>query len=64
LRHARNAGVVAVIVVNFAGQVLVNMAGSDPSIVIPVVMIPNEHGTVIREYLPAMATVRSNPDAE
>jgi hypothetical protein len=63
VRHAQDAGAVAVIVINSVAQ-LVTMDGSDPSIVIPVVMITNEHGTLIRENLPATATVRSNPDAE
>jgi hypothetical protein len=60
-QNAQAAGAVAMIVVNnFAGDPI-TMGGSDPSIVIPSVMISLADGGVIKAGLPAMGTVRRHP---
>jgi extracellular elastinolytic metalloproteinase len=49
--HAQDAGAIGVIVVNNQGDALVNMAGADPSLVIPAVFLGQSDGAAIRAAL-------------
>ncbi|MEX1163107.1 MAG: choice-of-anchor B family protein [Nitriliruptor sp.] len=57
--NAQAAGAVAVVVANNAAGTI-TMGGSDPSIVIPSVMVSQDDGNAIKEGLPASGSVRAN----
>ena len=59
--NAQAAGAVAVIVVNSVAGAPFTMGGSDPTIVIPAVMVSLADGTAIKGGLPATGRVHSPP---
>ncbi|HZD03216.1 MAG TPA: PA domain-containing protein [Actinomycetes bacterium] len=59
--NAQAAGATAMIVANNVGGSPFTMGGTDPSIVIPSVMISLDDGNTIKAGLPATGTVASNP---
>jgi hypothetical protein len=61
--NAQAAGATAVIVANNAAGTI-TMGGSDPSIVIPSLMVSLADGTTIKAGLPATGKVSSNPAAD
>jgi len=62
--NAQAAGAVAVIVANNAPGDPINMGGSDPSIVIPAVMVSQADGAAIKAGLPATGSVGASPVPE
>jgi extracellular elastinolytic metalloproteinase len=58
VKNAQNAGAVAAVVANNAGDSIITMGGTDSTITIPSVFISKTDGTTIRGGLPANATVR------
>ncbi len=63
VKNAQNAGAGAVVVVNNQGDRIFQMAGSDPTIVIPSAMIGQSDGDVIKGELPLVtATVKQGDD--
>jgi extracellular elastinolytic metalloproteinase len=60
--NAQAAGAVAVIMVNNAAGNPITMGGSDPTIVIPSVMVSLNDGNTIKAGLPAAGQVRMNTD--
>ncbi|HEX2029819.1 MAG TPA: M36 family metallopeptidase [Actinomycetota bacterium] len=62
VKNAQDAGATAVIVANNVAGNPITMGGSDPTIVIPSVMVSLANGDTIKAGLPATGTVSSNPD--
>lgn len=62
--NAQAAGAVAVIVANNAPGAPITMGGSDPTIVIPAVMVSQADGATIKAGLPATGSVSSAPIPE
>ena len=60
--NAQAAGATAVIVGNNAAGAPILMGGSDPTIVIPAVMVSLDDANTIKAGLPATGTVSSNPE--
>ena len=58
-KNAQDAGAVAVVVVNNVAGAPTTMAGADPTIVIPAVMVSLADGTTIKAGLPATGRVHS-----
>jgi hypothetical protein len=59
--NAQAAGATAMIVANNAPGAPITMGGTDPTIVIPSVMVSQADGTTIKAGLPATGAVSSNP---
>jgi hypothetical protein len=58
---AQAAGAAGLIVANNAAGAPITMGGTDPSIVIPAVMVSQTDGAVIKAGLPATGTISANP---
>lgn len=59
VKNAQDAGAIAAIVVNNVSGGTVTMGGTDPTIVIPSLMISLEDGDVIKSNLPVNVTLKS-----
>lgn len=62
VKNAQNAGAIAVIIYNNAGETALTMAGSDPTITIPSIFIGQSNGTAIAANLPVSVTLDSLPE--
>lgn len=61
--HAEDAGAIGAIIVNNAGDALVNMAGVDPSITIPAIFLGQTGGATIVGQLPGVSGSVVSPAA-
>jgi hypothetical protein len=60
-KNVQNAGAIGVVIVNNVSGNPIGMAGTDPTITIPVVMVSLADGTTIRNALPANANIGADP---
>jgi extracellular elastinolytic metalloproteinase len=58
VKHAQNAGAIAVIVANNVAGAPVTMGGADASIIIPSAMVSQPHGSLYKANLPFNVTMR------